>query len=536
MLGRDEIKVLEQPEVSPEIVENDDRELSWGLRQHLLEVIKAGPEFPVFAQNVQELIDIPTDSYFPVQEVAGIILRDISLTTQILKIVNTVQFSSYARQIHTITTAVMVMGMERIRDLAVSLKIIETLQYSKGLEAFKRLSIQSLLTAVLCQELVRPNRSLRGEEVFISALLFNIGELVASFYLPDQYQESLTLADQETIPLSRAASKVLKVSFPELGLVALSSWGFPADLLERLNSLHQSQVYGSTAELKRLIQISQELTQNLSEANLSQKEWMKKGKRLCRELALEDERLQPLLSAGLDRFRELVKATRIDLSRLNLHLPPTPEAEGEPDDPGPRTAPAEVSNTASPREAPEDALDGGGQAELDRLKVCYQILGDINQALVLRLPINEIMSMVLEGLYRGVGFDRVVLCLVNPTRTAIQGRFGLGRDVEELLPVLQTSLSAAGNALARAVLDYEDYRLNRDSDLPAGGLMPGDFWVNSRAAALAITPLRIDKVPFGVFYMDRLSSQAGITEEEMQAIRIFRDQTIIAIRTTNAKL
>ncbi len=523
-----------EPEVPPGAGETGGQDIPAALRAHLQQVLKQGPEFPVFAQNVQELLDIPADSYFPVQEVASVILRDISLTTQILKVVNTVQYGAYARQIHTITTAVMVMGMERIRDLAVSLKIIEKLKHSKGLAAFKKLAMQSLMRAIFCQELARQNRSLRTEEVFISALLYNIGELIAAYYLPEEYQEVLEVREGDGISLSQAALKVLKTSLHEIGSIGLKSWGLPEDLRERLGELHQSQVYGVQAELKRLIRTAAELSDSLKGAGLTYKEWLRKGKRVCRGLGMEDERLQAFLTAGLDRFRELARVTHIDLTALDVHLPP-PEKSREPEEDVPNVLEAPVLGEKG--ELPGAARPaGGGSGELEKLKICYQILGDINEALVLRLPINEIMSMVLEGIYRGVGFDRVVLCLSNPSRTVLQGRFGLGNDVDLLLPLLQTPLSAAGNVLAKSLLDLQDYRITGEHGHPERGLMPEEFWDLSGARICAISPLRIDKVPFGVFYMDRQAPRADISEEEMQAVRIFRDQTIIAIRATNAKL
>jgi eukaryotic-like serine/threonine-protein kinase len=62
--------------------------------------------------------------------------------------------------------------------------------------------------------------------------------------------------------------------------------------------------------------------------------------------------------------------------------------------------------------------------------------------------------MILEGIYQGIGFDWVVFCLVDPLRTSITGRFGLGEGVEALLPLLKAPFASETNPFSLSVGVY----------------------------------------------------------------------------------
>ncbi|MGO9372599.1 MAG: GAF domain-containing protein [Syntrophobacteraceae bacterium] len=43
-----------------------------------------------------------------------------------------------------------------------------------------------------------------------------------------------------------------------------------------------------------------------------------------------------------------------------------------------------------------------------------------------RADVNMVLSIVLEGIYRGVGMDRVIFALLTPDRQHLKGKYGLG--------------------------------------------------------------------------------------------------------------
>ena len=72
---------------------------------------------------------------------------------------------------------------------------------------------------------------------------------------------------------------------------------------------------------------------------------------------------------------------------------------------------------------------------------------DITDAMVESVKLNEILRMVLETMYRGLGFNRVVFCLRDARTETLTGRFGLGVGVETVVPLFKVPLRMSAGAL-----------------------------------------------------------------------------------------
>ncbi len=500
--------------------------------------INESPGFPAFTANVQELLAIQDNPYKTVNAVSSIILRDLSLTTQILKIVNSIFYQNYQRQVHTVSSAVMVLGFDRLRDLAVGLRLFEHFQKSAHLSHIKQLIVLSFLTAIQAQELVGDDPQLKAEEVFITALLFNIGELIVAYYLPREYQRIQELREKGEAR-STAAQRILKATMEEVGLAILKDWNLPDSMVKRLTFLHNAGASGAGVEgrLRKTIKGAFDLSRNLLDPGVEPEERRQKEEKVCQALGLNPQNLGQSLTAGKKRLHEMAQLLGIDLREMEISddirpkdarelkaapAPGTPEQPAAPADKPARTYPKEV-----------DILS----EDLKNLQFLYQVVEEVNQALVSQAPINQILLMILEGIFRGISFDRVIFSLVNPQRTYITGRFGLGDGVDDLLRVLNLPLKDHGNAFALALEDRQEYLVSPQIRLRDRDLMDTNFWQVSRSPSFLVVPLLVEQIPIGAFYVDRVDSAVPISEEDRRRLRIFRDLTIISLRLSKkAKL
>ncbi|MEW6658023.1 MAG: HDOD domain-containing protein [Thermodesulfobacteriota bacterium] len=552
----------------------------------LQRVINADPSFPAFTANIQELLSIQDNPYKTVNAVSSIILRDLSLTTQILKIVNSIFFQTYQRQVHTVSNAVMVLGFDRIRDLAVGLRLFEHFNQSPSLSHLKQLIVLSFLTAIEAQELTEDAPNLKAEEVFITALLFNIGELIVAYYLPEQYRRILDRQEKGEAK-SEAAQKVLMASMEELGLATLRDWNLPDSMVKRLSYLHSAGAssVGPEGRLRKMIKGAFDLSKNLLDPHIEPEERQQKEEKVCKNLGLNPQNLTQSITASKKRLHEMTTVLRIDLRQMEISealrlkdvredkaavasppsaepLPPSAEPAFKGSEPaalrssepavvqsaeaavspsaGPATpqsaGPADlqsaetvVSQAGQPPETAARAADSQSE-DLKKLQFLYQVMEEVNQALVSQAPINQVLLMILEGIFRGIRFDRVIFLLVNPQRTWITGRFGLGDGVDDLLPVLHLPLKANGNAFALAMEETREYLVNPRQRSGDRSLMEDKFWQVSGSQTFLAVPLHVDQIPIGAFFVDRIDATRPISEEDQRRLRMFRDLTIIALR------
>lgn len=517
----------------------------------LQRAINNDPSFPAFTANIQELLAIQENPYKTVNAVSAIILRDLSLTTQILKIVNSIFYQTYQRQVHTVSSAVMVLGFDRLRDLAVGLRLIEHFQKSAHLSHVKQLIVLSFLTAIQAQELVQDDPQLKAEEVFITGLLFNIGELIVAYYLPQEYQRIIDLKDKGEAK-STAAQRVLKASTEELGLAILKDWNLPDSMIKRLSFLHHAGSSGAGLEgrLRKMIKGSFQLSKTLLDPHIEPEERQKKEEKVCDNLGLNPQNLGKSLTASKKRLHEMAQVLCIDLKDMEISdairqkdvrehkaaAAAAASAAGTDAGAGAAAAPKSPETPVSPESRPSGTvLPKAAESlseDLKRLQFLYQVVEEVNQALVAQAPINQILLMVLEGIFRGIRFDRVIFSLVNPKRTHITGRFGLGDGVEELLPLLHLPLKANGNAFALAMGERQEYLVNPHNHPGDRSLMEDNFWRVSRSHSFLVVPLHVDQIPIGAFFVDRLDAAMPISEEDRRRLRIFRDLTIISLQLT----
>lgn len=504
----------------------------------LLRKIEKGPLLPAFRNNVQDLLSLQADSYNSVQDVSRIILRDLSLTTQILRLVNTVYFQTYRHQVHTITNAVMLIGLERVRDLAVSLQLFEHFRQSPNFSTLQRLIVLSFFTAILSQTLVQGSSRNQEEELFITALLFNLGEMIAAHHFPEEYEKIRQVATRQGISSASAMLQILQVSPEELGLAILKHWHFPAGLIKRLTYYHCSNGSdtGPEAYSRKLIKTAHNLGQGLLNPAFSSQEWQQRINRCCRVLGLESGRLNHVVAASLKNLLELTQILRIDLQELDLTMRAIPselqEEWASPPLVSGKEPPIPLESQGSERVR---QLTTPERRDLENLRFFHKVIGEINQALVSGVALNEIMAMIIEGIYRAIGFERVIFCLLNPQRTVIAARFGLGSGVEELLPGLRLPFSPSGNIFARALAERREYLVDVDTRPTDRELMDARFWRVSQTTTFLVSPVYVDQVPIGVFYADRSRSRNPITEEDRQSLQVFRDLAVIAIHFSSSQ-
>ena len=81
---------------------------------------------------------------------------------------------------------------------------------------------------------------------------------------------------------------------------------------------------------------------------------------------------------------------------------------------------------------------------------------DITNSMVEDFKLNDVLYMILETMFRALGFRRVVFCLRDAREDALIGRFGLGDMAQEMAPRFRIPLKASGDLFAAVCLKGAD--------------------------------------------------------------------------------
>ena len=186
---------------------------------------------------------LTADASGSVSDIAEVISRDLSLTTRLLRLVNSV-FFGLSMRVTSIEEAIFYLGLKQIRQLAMTTQVIDDIEaMSEG--AHNGLEINwtdfwrhSIGVAILSKELATlSSAALDGDEFYIAGLLKDVGKLLMYREFPDQLRSRVAL--QAT---TREAFSVAEVScygwhHAQIGALYLELNSMPESIVDAV--LHQ---------------------------------------------------------------------------------------------------------------------------------------------------------------------------------------------------------------------------------------------------------------------------------------------------------
>jgi len=180
--------------------------------------------------------------------------------------------------------------------------------------------------------------------------------------------------------------------------------------------------------------------------------------------------------------------------------------------PPPAAASAPADRVDTP---PADILKEGLREIAEVMKGSY-ILGDV-------------MYMILETMYRGFQFYRVIFCLMDTGKSKMAARFGLGDNADDVVKRFQF-LAGQGNDIFNVGISQEKGIVIHDATAP--GIAKGiPEWYRQivGAPSFLIYPLRIKGNCIGMFYADKREKGRMLTEEDLESLEKLRRLAIEAI-------
>ncbi len=183
-------------------------------------------ELPTLPNVASRLIQLTAREDTTLEDIGELVSQDIALSTKILKICNS-SFYGFSQQIGSINQAVTILGMNAVRSLVLSFSFLSmNRKKKKSIFNFTRFWEKSLASAVAAQFILKHVKNADSDDVFISGLLQNLGELILATTFPDRYEKVLQQLEkggsqQET------EMEIFGMTNAEVGAAVAVHWGFP---------------------------------------------------------------------------------------------------------------------------------------------------------------------------------------------------------------------------------------------------------------------------------------------------------------------
>ena len=522
-----------------------------GTLEFLLRRMRHKSDFPALSDSVARIQRIATSEHESLASLSAEILKDVALTNKLLRLVNTAHYShAGGGSISTVSRAVALVGFAGIRNMALSLVLLEHMQDKGHANQLKEEFLRALMAGSLAGEMCRVGRE--GEEAFIGAMFQNLGRLLTEYYFPEESRQirSVVASGQREnashaamVQAETAASiSVLGLSFEDLGLGIAKSWGLPDNLqrcMRRPEGDPPARVPEKPAERLRWLSLAaNELTDTLLRTDGDPTaRLVSVAERHARGIGLSVREIQSATDAARQRLAQAAQAMNLQVApssparRLLATIVVTPQQTADADTLSPHSLQATVAAFEATRieAAPVPQAPRESAAE-----VLASGIADITNSMVENFKLNEVLRMILETMFRALGFRRVVFCLRDPKTDTLTGRFGLGEGADAVAAQFRVPLKG-GTDLFSAVCNKGADTLISDATVAhIEARLPAWYRAGVRAPAFLLLPLMLKGAPFALIYADKaVPGGIELGEKELSLLRTLRNQAVMAFRQSS---
>lgn len=221
-------------------------------KEDILNAVISSTELPTLPNVASKLITMTAREDTTLTDIAALVSQDISLSAKILKVANSA-FYSFPQQIGSIKQAVSILGINAVRSLVLSFSFLSMRRGKyKTTFNFEKFWERALASGVAAKLILEKVKDADTEEIFISGLLQNLGELILARTLPENYDEVIRAVEEQGKDSIAAEKELLGVEHAYIGYEVARHWGFPEVLLLPILHHHEPEAY--TGDSKKIRQ------------------------------------------------------------------------------------------------------------------------------------------------------------------------------------------------------------------------------------------------------------------------------------------
>ncbi|MGC3980897.1 MAG: HDOD domain-containing protein [Steroidobacteraceae bacterium] len=492
--------------------------------------------FPALTTTITDINRIVGSDSDSVRKLTQTILRDVSFTNKMLQVVNSATYGQFRGRIHTISKAVLILGFDAVRSVAMSLLMLE---FSKGSSQAKTMQdeiISAFFAGVVSKPLCQQLQLRNIEEGVICTMFQSLGKLLTTFFFYEEGEQIRGLV--ETGMNEEAAShQVLGISYRDLGVGVAKHWNFPDRLIQGMQTVTPRDIKQPGTDAEKLC-IAANLASELCATALHTSEADKPAalqalaKRYAVAIKVDAKELNAAINSGLEEIAERALTLNISVTN-NQKLNTIKTWAGNADESKPSTA-VNQDPATDPLLQDVNALDATVETQTithNPEQILSAGIRDVTETLVTEFAINDILQMVLETMYRGMDFSRTLVFIRDAKLNTMRARFGFGEHIEQIIQKCVFPLAFAPDVFHVALDKGVDIVI--DDALAPNIVSRIPQWHRQAmpAKSFLLLPIVVKNQTIGLFYADsEESSGIKVDTKQLGLLRTLRNQVVIAFK------
>lgn len=450
------------------------------------------PALPQALVRVQKAIQ---DTGVSAKDLAEVILHDPSLTASVLRLANSAYYRHSRANIRTITSAIVLLGFETIRNLALGLSVYNMLNRLPRARNYRSIWRHSLCCAVCAQRFARCMDLPVPEEAFVAGLLHDMGKLILGQFFPEHYAQVLN-ASEKGKSLIGAENEVLKCSHLDAGMFIASYWSFPSDIVEAIGQ-HESgrgdpAPLSASPPLTKIVFIANRVAHflfgDIGEARMPTYEELEE---ICgKSLGISAASVQRIINMLRPEIQDIARVMDIVIDDWRM--------EEEP----------------HARESRDLRVPRGGDPSRERL----EFLLYASELAASGTDFVDFLQSTTERLFAALGLEYVLLLFHHREIGGLTARMGYGPNIAEIRDRVNIRLDSADDPAALAFLEKKPVvvgpdNLHRFSRLSECNLVPllGTF-------NIAAVPVLVGERAIAVLVAARNHQEEEIDQEALRIL------------------
>ncbi len=444
---------------------------------------------PVFTETVREVSGVAARAETSAHDLAAAIGHDAALTARLLKIANSPLFNLQNRSVDTISAAVVLIGFDAVRELAVSLSLIEQVLKGRSHVRVTHSMARAFHAAAQARSFAVASNDESPEEVFVAALLLHLGEMVF-WSVAEAEAAAIDRMTRAGASLADAEQRVLGFRLEALTNRLVEDWQL-GSLLERALAEAVDDPRVAT------VQLGHEVAVTVEQFGWESKEVRALVARVAAQLDIAVAEAADLVSTNVQEAAKIAGRFGVPAVEAYLREEEAPTVEQEP--------------------APAHAADP---------QVQLQALQEIGSFLDGNPDLDGLARLVLDGVCRGVGFDRAFFGLLTPDGSRLLVRHALGGDFQGAIAMPASGKPNLLQAVLRSGKALWVNDANRQAMMPLLSDELAD-WVSNTPCVMM--PVAAGSQAVGLLYADNEPSGRPVDDAAFAGFRHFGQQMSLGL-------
>lgn len=458
--------------------------------------ILAKKELPAITSVAGMLDKFANDDVSSIPQLSKAILHDQALSSCVLKVANNCNRVSY-RKVTTVSRASIVLGIQAVKNICLTSKILDGLLQSKNLgpEVYNRLTLlmaNAFYAGLLAKMMVPDYSDQTKEEVYLAAMLYHIGE--TSFWSSSNEMAEL-LIKEAALPageFQQYCALVTGIQFKELSIGLAKTWHLGELLIKSLD-----QPESRTVEMQT-ISLANQLSAAIASPPDKKSDFDQILNNISKIMKVDVKHLKKRIEETRSLAIDLLSSYGATVLEKHIKLPPQDSDFSD-----------QPEKLVLPPVTPEKAL----LSALKTLTMLTRKSTNINEFLVFSLQQSAVIN----------GFDRCAFWMLSSNKSKVEARATY--DGSGLAETFHSSITLNESMnLVRYVLDTDDAVLVNDiCDLKWRNYITREIEKLLGKGAICFAPVKIEDKMIGVVSAQLFDKSKKISEENFSQFSFMID-------------